>query len=183
MPSYRTFKLSAPVDATDHVIGPEGALVTVVEYGDFQCPFCGQAAPGIPLMLQRYGGRVRFVYRHFLQEKLHPHALLAAEAAESAAGQGQFWPMHDLLFRRQSRLERSDLNGYARELRLDAAAFKADLDSHTHVRRIRAQAKTGLRSGVRATPGIFVNGRMLDVAFDLQTLYDAIDSVLDEPGS
>lgn len=169
------------MDATDHVIGPEDARVTVVEYGDFECPYCGQAAPGIPLMLQRYGGRVRFAYRHFLQEDRHPHALLAAEAAESAARQEQFWPMHDLLFRRQSRLDRSDLNGYARELGLDTAAFKADLDSHTHVPRIRAQAKTGAQSGVRATPGIFVNGRMLDVAFDLQTLYDAIDSVLATP--
>ena len=174
--SRRKFTLSAPVDAADHVIGPAEAPVTVVEYGDFECPFCAQAAPGIQLMLRRYGSRVRFAFRHFLQEDVHPHALLAAEAAESAASQGQFWPMHDLLFRRQSRLARTDLNGYARELGLDAERFKAEMDGHKHLPRIRQQAKTGARSGVHATPGIFVNGRMLDVAFDLQALYDAIES-------
>lgn len=173
--SRRKPALSSPVDATDHVIGAEDAPVTVVEYGDFECPFCGQAAPGIQLMLRRHGSRVRFAYRHFLQEDVHPHAVLAAEAAESAASQGQFWPMHDLLFRRQAKLGRTDLNGYARELGLDVDLFRAEMDAHKHVPRIRQQSKTGARSGVRATPGIFVNGRILDVAFDLQALYDAIE--------
>ena len=172
----RRFKLAHPVDATDHVLGAQDAPVTVVEYGDFECPYCGQAAPGIQLMLKRYAGRVRFAYRHFLPENLHLHALLAAEAAESAARQGAFWPMHHLLYRRQDRLSRPDLNAYARELQLDAAAFKASMDGHAHEARIRVQAKTGLQSGVRSTPGLFVNAVLIDVAFDLQRLYDAIDA-------
>jgi protein-disulfide isomerase len=172
----RRFELSHPVDATDHVLGAEDAAITVVEYGDFECPYCGQAAPGIQLMLKRYAGRVRFAYRHFLPEDLHPHALIAAEAAECAASQGAFWPMHHLLYRRQDRLSRPDLNAHARELRLDGALFKASMDARTHELRIREQARTGVQSGVRATPGIFVNAVLIDVAFDLQTLYDAIES-------
>lgn len=173
----RAHQLESPIHAGDHVLGPESARVTVVEYGDFECPYCAQAAPGIQLMLVRYAGEVRFAFRHFPQD-VHAHAIIAAEASECAAAQGQFWPMHDLLFRRQSRLTRTDLNRYAREVGLDTARFKAEMDSHAHAARIEADRIGGKHSGVRGTPGIFVNGEMLDVAFDLQTLYDAIDSAL-----
>lgn len=169
--------LQVPVSPADHTLGPESARVTVVEYGDYECPFCAQAAPGIQLMLVRYAGNVRFVFRHFPQD-VHPHAIAAAEAAECAAAEGPFWPMHDLLFRRQSRLSRTDLNRYAREVGLDIARFKAEMDGHAHLDRIQADLAGGRHSGVRNTPGIFVDGRMLDVAFDLQTLYDVVESAL-----
>jgi protein-disulfide isomerase len=169
--------LQVPVGLADHTLGPESARVTVVEYGDFECPYCAQAAPGIQLMLVRYAGNVRFAFRHFTQD-VHPHAIAAAEATECAAAQQKFWPMHNLLYRRQSRLARPDLNRYAREVGLDIARFKVEMDEHAHLDRIQADLASGRRSGVRSTPGIFVDGRMLDVAFDLQTLYDVIDSSL-----
>ena len=169
--------LQSPVNPADHTLGPESARVTVVEYGDFECPYCAQAAPGIHVMLARYAGQVRFAFRHFPQD-VHAYAILAAEAAECAGAEGKFWPMHDLMFRRQSRLSRSDLDRYARETGLDMTRFKAGMDGQAHLARIEADHVSGKRSGVRRTPGIFLDGRMLDVAFDLQTLYDAIDSIL-----
>lgn len=175
--SHRTKRLAVPVHAGDHVLGPPDARVTVVEYGDFECPYCAQAAPGIHLMLKRYAGRVRFAFRHFPLD-VHPRAPLAAEAAESAAAQGRFWPMHDLLFRRQSRLDRADLERYAHEVGLDAATFSSDLDTHAFAGRVDDDLRSGRHSGVRATPGLFVNGVAFDVAFDLQRLYDAIDAVM-----
>lgn len=175
--SHRSQRLAVPVHAGDHVLGPPDAQVTVVEYGDFECPYCAQAAPGIHLMLKRYAGRVRFAFRHFPLE-IHPRAPLAAEAAESAAAQGRFWPMHDLMFRRQERLDRADLERYAHEVGLDAGRFSVDLDTHAFASRVEEDVQSGRDSAVRSTPGIFVNGARLDVAFDLQRLYDAIDAVM-----
>jgi protein-disulfide isomerase len=169
--------LQSPVGPADHTLGPATARVTVVEYGDFECPYCAQAAPGIHVMLARYAGQVRFAFRHFPQD-VHEHALVAAEAAECAGAQGRFWPMHDLMFSRQLHLSRTDLNRYAREVGLDMPRFQAEMDGHAHRARIEADLASGKRSGVRRTPGIFVDGRRLDVAFDLQTLYDALDSAL-----
>jgi len=170
--------LRTPVGPDDHSIGAAEAAVTVVEYGDFECPYCAEASSGIHLMLLRYPGSVRFAFRHFPQEEVHPHALIAAEASEAAAIQGKFWPMHDRLFRRQRNLTRSDLNAVAREIKLDMAAFALAMDGHVSVSRIRAMAADGRKSGVRSTPSLFVNGRPFDVAFDLQSLYDEIDKEL-----
>jgi hypothetical protein len=110
------FELAIPVSAGDHVLGAAGAPVTVVEYGDFECPNCKQAAPAVKLLLQKFAGRVRFVYRHFPLEGVHPHALHAALAAEAAGAQGRFWPMHDLLFENQSHLKLPQLRRYAERL-------------------------------------------------------------------
>ena len=107
------FKLTVPVSAVDHVLGPEHAHVTVVEYADFECPNCKQAAPAVKLLLERFAERVRFAFRHNPLEEVHPHALMAAQAAECAGGQGQFWPMHDLLFENQLHLKGPNLRGYA----------------------------------------------------------------------
>jgi len=170
--------LRTPVGASDHVIGEASAAVTVVEYGDFECPYCAEASSGIHLMLLRYPGSVRFAFRHFPQEDVHPHAVLAAEASEAAAIQGKFWPMHDRLFRRQRNLTRSDLNAVAREIKLDPAAFALAMDGHVSLTRIKAMAADGRKSGVRSTPAIFINGRPFDVSFDLQRLYDEIDKEL-----
>jgi protein-disulfide isomerase len=117
-----------PVNATDHLIGRIDAPATVVEYGDFECPNCKQAYPAVKLLLHRFKDRVRFAYRHFPLEKVHPHALQAAEASESAARQKKFWPMHDLLFENQPLLKLQHLRGYAERLELDLARYTAEME-------------------------------------------------------
>src|SRR5882672_8157894 len=119
MTHHRPFELAVPVGNADHMLGSEHANVTVVEYGDFECPNCKQAAPVVKMLLQRFVGRVRIVYRHFPLEDVHPYALGAALASETAAGQGKFWPMHDLLFENPRHLKPSQLRGYAERLELD----------------------------------------------------------------
>jgi len=123
----RHFELTVPVNPADHGLGASHAPATVVEYGDFECPNCKQAAPGVKLLLSRFAGRVRLVWRHFPLEEVHPHALQAALAAEAAAGQGKFWPMHDLLFKNQQHLKAPHLRGYAQQLELDLARYDADM--------------------------------------------------------
>ena len=171
--------LVVPVAAIDHIIGPEHAPVTVVEYGDFECPNCKQAAPAVKLLLQRFSEQVRFVYRHFPQETLHPHALRAAEAAECAAGQGKFWPMHDLLFAHQDHLEGKRLRRYAEQLELDMARYDAEMDDEVYRQRIREHIDGGLKSHMKSTPGFFVNGIIVDVSFGLRSLFDATAAALE----
>ncbi len=130
MTSPHSFELTIPANATDHSIGPSNARVIVTEYGDFECPNCKQAAPAVKLLLHRFDGRIRFVYRHFPLEEVHPHALHAAEAAESAGGQGKFWPMHDLLFENQPHLRLPQLRDYAERLELDLPRFMAEMKDH-----------------------------------------------------
>ena len=121
------FELAVPVNAMDHHLGAAHAPVTVIEYGDFECPNCKQAAPALKLLLQRYAGRVRLVWRQFPLEEVHPHALHAALASETAGAQGKFWPMHDLLFDNQKHLERPRLRHYAERLELDHVRWDADM--------------------------------------------------------
>ena len=170
------FNLTVPLSVTDHVIGPPDASVTVVEYGDFECPNCKQAAPVVKLLLRRFEGSVRFAYRHFPLEEVHPHALRAAEASESEASQGRFWPMHDLLFEHQQRLELPDLLGYAAQLQLDVARCAEELRDDIYLQRIRADVQGALASGARATPTFFVDGALVDVSFGLQRLFDAVEA-------
>ena len=105
MDQHHRFDLAVPISAVDHLLGASHAPVTIVEYGDFECPNCKQAVPAVKLLLERYAGRIRFAYRHFPLEEVHPHAMLAAEAAECAGSQGKFWEMHDLLFENQAHLK------------------------------------------------------------------------------
>lgn len=172
------FTLTVPVDIADHILGPIHAPVTVVEYGDFECPNCKQAAPAVKLLLERFAGRVRFAFRHFPLEGVHPHALLAAEAAECAGGQGKFWQMHDLLFENQDHLKLKQLHGYAERLGLDMARFTAEMDDHVYLQRVREHIESGDSSGVRATPGFFVNDAIQDVSYGLRNLFDAADALL-----
>ena len=123
MTILHTFELAAPVLATDHSLGPSDAAVTLVEYGDFECPNCKQAAPVVKLLLSHFIGRLRVVYRHFPLEEVHPHALSAAKAAECAGGQGKFWPMHDVLFENQGALKFHHWSEYAQRLELDMASL------------------------------------------------------------
>jgi len=172
------FELTVPVSATDHTIGPAQASVAVVEYGDFECPNCKQAAPTVKLLLDRFAGRIRFVYRHFPLEEIHPHALQAAESAESAGGQGRFWPMHDLLFDNQRHLDLQQLRSYAERLQLDVARYTAEMDNRVYLHRIREHIQSGRESGARHTPTFFVDGKIQDVSFGLQLLFDAVELAL-----
>ncbi len=178
MNPHHKFELAAPVSATDHMIGPLHAPVTVVEYGDYECPNCKQAGPAVALLLERFANRIRFVYRHFPLEEVHPHALLAAEAAEAAAAQGKFWPMHELLFENQLHLKSQQLQHYAEQLQLDMARYVAEMDDHIYLQRVREHQDSGQRSGVRGTPAFFVDGIIHDVSFGLHSLVDAIGAAL-----
>jgi protein-disulfide isomerase len=178
MSPHHKFELSEPVSAVDHLLGPPHAPVTIVEYGDFECPNCKQAAPAVKLLLAHFTERVRFVYRHFPVEEVHPRALAAAEAAECAGAQGKFWQMHDLLFDNQRHLKPQQLLGYAESLELDMTRFRADTDSHLYLQRIREHQQSGRDSGVQGTPAFFVNGRIQDVSFAMQELFDAVEKAL-----
>ncbi len=135
-------KLTPPVSERDHAAGPEDAPVTLVEYGDYECPYCGMAYPIVKRAQLDLGNRLRFVFRNFPLAESHPHARLAAEAAEAAGAQGKFWEMHDMLYEHQDALEAEDLTGYAKSLGLDVPKFAHDLEA----------------SGVNGTPTFFVNG-------------------------
>jgi len=180
MPEYSVHgtDLAVPVGASDHTLGPEHAPVVVVEYGDFQCPLCKQAAPAVRMLLGRFANRVQIAFRHFPLEEPHPQALLAAEAAESAGEQGKFWEMHDLLFANQEHLGAKHLHSYAERLGLDMARFTAEMDDHVYLQRVREHQEGGRRSHVRGTPGFFVNGRIQDVSFGLNHLFDAVGAAL-----
>jgi len=176
--SARHFELAVPVNASDHHLGPSHAPVTVVEYGDFECPNCKQAAPAVKLLLQRFTGRVRLVYRHFPLEEVHPHALHAALAAEVAAGQRKFWPMHDLLFENQPHLKLPQLRRYAERLELDMVRYDADMADTVYLQRVREDIEGGRASGARATPTFFVNCVLQDVSGGLQALFDRVETEL-----
>jgi protein-disulfide isomerase len=174
----RRFELSVPVKASDHNLGPSHAPVTLVEYGDFECPNCKQAAPAMKLLLQRFAGRVRLVWRNFPLEEVHPHALQAALAAEVAASQGKFWPMHDLLFDNQRHLKPAQLRGYAERLELDMRRYDADMADTVYLQRVREDIESGRASGVRATPTFYFNGMIQDVSAGLQALFDRAEAEL-----
>jgi len=169
------FDLVVPVAPTDHTIGPPHASLTLVEYGDFECPNCKQAASLIKLLLSHFSDRLRFVYRHFPLEEVHPHALTAGLAAECAGGQGQFWAMHDLLFAQQPALGPDHLQTYAQRLQLDMTRFSSEMSDTVYLQRIREHQESGARSGVRATPTFFINGKLHDVSFGVAGLRDAME--------
>lgn len=174
----QTFHLVEPVGPTDHVVGPDHAPVTVVEYGDFECPHCKQATGTVKLLLARFENQVRFAFRHYPLEGVHPHALGAAEAAECAGGQDRFWPMHDVLFEKQQHLKLPQLRDYARTLGLDMPRFTAEMDDEIYLQRVREHQRSGDASGVRATPTFYLNGRLVDVSYGLHGLIDAVEGEL-----
>jgi protein-disulfide isomerase len=178
----RAFHLVDPVGPSDHVRGPDRAPVTLVEYGDFECPHCKNASGAVKLLQARFDGQVRLVFRCFPLEEIHAHALQAALAAECAGAQGRFWEMHDLLFENQLRLESQQLLVYARSLELDMPRFVADMNGEVYLKRVREQQHSGDASGVRATPGFFLNGRIQDVSYGLQSLFDAVEAELRATG-
>jgi protein-disulfide isomerase len=155
-------ELTPPVSARDHAAGPDDAPVTLVEYGDYECPYCGMAYPIVKRAQQDLGGRLRFIFRNFPLAESHPHARLAAEAAEAAGAQGKFWEMHDTLFEHQDALETEDLVGYAKSIGIDTVQFSHDLEAGTYTKRVRDDFRNGARSGVNGTPTFFVNGSRYD---------------------
>jgi Na+/H+ antiporter NhaA len=166
--------LAAPVDPQrDHIRGPHKSPVTVVEYGDFECPYCGQAEPVVRELLADFGD-VRYVWRHLPLSDVHPHAQLAAEAAEAAAGQGAFWEMHDALFDHQDALRPADLIRYASDLGLDTERFVHDLRKHAGAGRVAEDVDTADLSGVSGTPTFFINGQRHHGAYDIATLSAAV---------
>ena len=166
--------LAVPVDPErDHIRGPEESLVTVVEYGDFECPYCGMAEPAVRELLRDYG-EVRYVWRHLPLTDVHPNAQLAAEAAEAAARQGAFWEMHDLLLDHQDALHPRDLIGYAASLGLDTDRFAADLRKHAGMAHVNEDLESADLSNVSGTPTFFVNGKRHYGAYDIETLKKAV---------
>jgi protein-disulfide isomerase len=170
--------LAVPPQPTDHSLGDSHARVTVVEYGDFECPSCKVAAATPPLLLERYPNRIRFIFRHFPLEEAHPHALPAAEASEAAAAQGRFWALHDLLFERQAHLKEKDLARYAAEIGLDLVRYSAETADHIYLQKIRESEAGGRRSHLRSTPSFFVDGVLCDVSFGMEALHEAVASAV-----
>jgi protein-disulfide isomerase len=169
-------ELVLPVsDERDHIQGPAAAPVTLLEYGDYECPYCGAAYPIVKQVQAQLGDQLRFVFRNFPITTSHPHAEQAAEAAEAAAAQDRFWEMHDHLYEHQRRLGEADLRGYARELGLDVDRFSDDLAQHVHAARVREDFMSGVRSGVNGTPTFYINGVRHDDSYELETLLAAIE--------
>jgi protein-disulfide isomerase len=168
--------LTMPVtEDRDHTEGPADAPVTLVQYGDYECPFCGAAYPIIKEVQARMGKKLRFVFRNFPITTSHPHAERAAEAAEAAGAQGMFWQMHDHLYENQRHLRDDDLHSYAEALGLAVDVFDKEMAEHVHAERIHEDFMSGVRSGVYGTPTFFINGVRHDDSYELETLLSALE--------
>jgi protein-disulfide isomerase len=170
--------LIPPVSERDHVQGAETARVTLVEYGDYECPHCGAAHPVIKKLERHFRDRMRFVFRNFPLTQVHEHAEPAAEAAEAAAVDGKFWPMHDTIFEHQRALDDDDLVRYAERLGVPAEDVVEALERHKFAARISEDFMSGVRSGVNGTPTFFINGARYEGDYDLESLSEAIGDVL-----
>jgi protein-disulfide isomerase len=148
--------------------------VTVVEYGDFQCPICKVAATTPTLLMERFPNKVRFLFRHFPIIEAHPQAMFAAEASEAAAAQGKFWPMYHALFDNQAHLGDKSLLHYAGDIGLDVTRYGAEMDDHIYLQKVREHMDGAHRSHVRATPTFFINGVLQDISFGMKALHDAV---------
>ncbi|MEO5659002.1 MAG: thioredoxin domain-containing protein [Polaromonas sp.] len=177
-PQSRSDPLLLPDEATDHIRGPASAAVTLIEYGDYECPSCLQAQGALHILFAHFGPQLRFVFRHFPLREVHPHAELAAEAAEAAGAQGKFWPMHELLFRNSQHLKEKHLLDYAKQVGLDLPRYQFEMNDNVYLQRVQEHLLGGRHLGVRSTPAFYVNGVFTDVSFGLQHLHEAIDKAL-----
>ena len=173
-------RLAMPVSERDHQQGPANAPVTLVEYGDYECPYCGRAYPIVKALQDRMGDQLRFVFRNFPLTQIHPYAEHAAEAAEAAGAQGTFWPYHDTLYEHQNALTDNDLIGYATDLGLDVDRFARELEDGAFAERVREDFMSGVRSGVNGTPTFFINGYRYDGSYDYDTLLAALQEAAGE---
>jgi len=160
----------------DHVTGSFDGQIIVVEYGDFECPLCAQAFPSVKLLLKDFGAHLCFAFRHFPLVEAHPHAELAAEAAEAAGAQGKFWQMHDLLFENQTHLKPKFLRQCAVDIELDMRRYDAELTDHIYLQRIQESLASGRASGVHGSPAFFLDGRIIDVSFGMHHLFEAVQA-------
>ena len=169
----------AALPAADHVLGDPQASFMLLEYGDYECSACLQAEPLVRHLVDSSGGNLCLVFRHFPLVEEHPHAMLAAEAAEAAAAQGRFWPMHHLLFAHHHRLDLAALTGHAVALGLDMVRFKSEMADHIYTQRVHEHRRAGEHAGLRATPSFFLDGKPVDVSFGLGKLEEAVLAALE----
>jgi protein-disulfide isomerase len=170
--------LTPPVSGRDHAQGHADALVTLVEYGDYQCPYCGAAYQVVKRVQHALGKKLRFVFRNFPLTQAHPYAMIAAEAAEAAALQGKFWEMHDLIYENQNNLEPDVLPAWAEKLGLNLDEFGTAIKQGEIIKRIKDDRKSGIRSGVNGTPCFFINGVRHDGSADNESLGEALEEQL-----
>lgn len=176
-----TVRLSLPVNSRqDHIQGPPTAPLTLLEYGDYECPYCGQAYGIIKVVQNDLGENLCFAFRNFPLTQIHPNAQSAAEAAEAAGGQKKFWEMHDCLYENQNALDDEYLVEYARLLGLDISRFELDMSLHTYAPRIREDFISGVRSGVNGTPTFYINGIRYNGSWDLDPLLETLHRALEE---
>ena len=175
-------KLTIPVNSgSDHIRGSvnNNAPITLVEYGDYECPYTGMAYPIVRELIREFGeDKIRFVFRNFPLNDIHPHAQHASEAAEAAAAQNKFWQMHDYLFEHQKALDDDHLLQYAQKIELDIHKFKDDVSRHVYAPLIEESLKGGIDSGVEGTPTFYVNGVRYEDSFDLKTFSETIQKYL-----
>ncbi|EEF61553.1 DsbA family protein [Pedosphaera parvula] len=167
-------KLAVPISKRDHMQGSIKAPLNLVEYGDYECPYCGLAHPVVKEVQSELGDRLCFVFRNFPLVDMHPHAETAAEAAEAAGAQGQFWEMHDILYENQHALDDEDLISHAAKLDLDMERLVDELDEGVYRPRVEEDFQSGVRSGVSGTPAFFVNGFLHEGEYDFDTLVNAL---------
>jgi protein-disulfide isomerase len=176
-------KLRMPVGDRDHVQGPPGAKITLLEFGDYQCPYCGEAYGIVKRVQAKYQEDLRFVFRNFPLTEIHPRAEVSAEIAEAAAAQGKFWEMHDFIYEHQPHL--SDVNFFLqyaeKNLGLDAKRMGEEISTHHYLPRIREDFSTGVRSGVNGTPTFFINDLRHNGDYQFETFVAAIDRILKKP--
>jgi protein-disulfide isomerase len=178
MSRAETATLALPVGKRDHIQGSSSAIVTLVEYGDYQCPFCGETYPIIKKLQKHFGDQLRFVFRNFPLTRIHAYAQGAAEAAEAADAQGKFWEMHDYLFEHQGALDVENLVRAAGVLGLDKVKFNREVAEHVHVARVREGIQSGIGSGVGGTPTTFINGVRNDDDDDFETLKAKVEEAI-----
>jgi protein-disulfide isomerase len=178
MCNSETASLAIPVGKRDHIQGSLSAVVTLVEYGDYQCPFCGDAYPIIKKLQKHFGDQLRFAFRNFPLARIHAYAQRAAEAAEAAGAQGKFWEMHDYLFEHQEALDAANLVKAAGTLGLDKVKFDREVAEHVYADRVQADIQSGNDSGVGGTPTIFINGMRNDADDDFETLKAKVEEAI-----
>jgi protein-disulfide isomerase len=173
--------LRVPVNENDHIQGPKNAPVTLLEYGDYECPHCGHAHPIIKAVQKHYGDRLRFVFRNFPLTQIHPMAEPAAETAEFAGTHGKFWEMHDGLFENQEALGPELFEELAENLDLPIDGLRNALVDHEYLEKVRSDFSSGIKSGVNGTPTFFINGNRHEGSFEFEDLVMAIDAALAKP--
>lgn len=169
-------RLAVPISERDHSQGPATAAITLVQYGDYECPYTRQSTTVVRAIQQQLGDQLRFVFRNFPLTAIHPHALHAAFAAEAAATQGKFWEMHDYIFHHQHTLEDSDLDQFAAAIGLDKQQFAREMTEHPSIGRIEEDLQSGIRSGVQGTPTFFINGALYRGSWEKDALLAALEA-------